>query len=440
MRPIGFGLAAALMFAALAPAAVMSAPKKAPEISAEARKVGMAEAPAAAQAAGVGCQVTDARLLGKTSDKKTKVTTNYYEIDCAQGVGFVIQSPSQGTPVAFSCIEANTPAEGSKEAAAPCLLPGNADPKADLAPLLTAAKSTCAPTQVRGIGRSKANTYIELACQDGSGQVLIASAALDVSKPTQVQNCLAFDESSSNIQCTLTDKAARLAVIDRYVSQAKNGCTVKDRRFVGATREGANYFEASCQDGKGFMYKVDATGALVQTLDCAKAMGVLGGCTLVDARQAATEQAGLYTRLAKAAGSNCDVERYAAFPAPVGKDVVELVCKNGVAGGVGVFEASGKGVVYDCGRALVAGYKCGLNAQASASDALTADLRKFNQKTCVVKDSRLAGKTPKGTLLLEVSCTDGYKGYMIEYTANPVNAVAATSCAFAAGCRLPGNT
>jgi len=308
MRPIGIGVAAALLLAALAPAAVMSAPKKAPAFSEESRKTGMAEAPAAAQAAGVTCQVSDARLVGKTVDKKTKITSNYYEIDCTQGVGFVIQSIPGETPTAFTCIEANTPPEGSDKASAPCLLPGNADPKADLTPLLAAAKSTCTPTQVRGIGHSKSNTYIELACQDGSGQVLIASAPLDVAKPAQLQNCLLFDESSSNIKCKLSDKAARMAVIDRYAAEAKNGCAVKDRRFVGAARDGSNYFESSCQDGKGFMYKTDATGRLAQTIDCAKALGILGGCTLTDARQATAEQAALYTKLAHNAGSTCDVD------------------------------------------------------------------------------------------------------------------------------------
>src|SRR5690349_16126729 len=60
MRPIGVGLAIALVLGVLAPATVMSASKKAAEIPAAARKQGMAEAPAIVQAAGLGCQVTDA--------------------------------------------------------------------------------------------------------------------------------------------------------------------------------------------------------------------------------------------------------------------------------------------------------------------------------------------------------------------------------------------
>jgi hypothetical protein len=400
----------------------------------------MAEAPALVQAGGMGCQVSDARFIGKNEDKKAKTTSSYYEVACGQGMGFIIQSISGQTPTAFSCIEANTPPEAGKPAALPCALPGNSDPKAALAPMLAKAGVQCVPDKARGIGQSKANTYLEVACQGGAGYVVVASAPLDPNKEVQAQNCLNFDEGQGNIKCTLTDKASRLAMVDRFATEAKNGCAVKDRRYVGASKDGSNFFEASCQDGKGYIYKVDGKGALAQTWDCAKAQGILGGCELTNAREAQSQQAGLYTRLAKAAGSNCDVDRYAVFPAQGTDDIVELVCKDGT-GGVGIFKAAGKSQVLDCGHALVAGYKCGLNKAGAGNDALTADLRKFDQKTCVVSNSRLAAKTQKGTILVEVACADGYKGYMLEYNTTPtVTAIGATGCAFTGGCKLPGNT
>ena len=58
----------------------------------------------------------------------------------------------------------------------------------------------------------------------------------------------------------------------------------------------------------------------------------------------------------------------------------------------------------------------------------------------MVSNARPAAKTAKGTIYVEVACTDGYKGYMIEYNPNPVTAIGATGCAFAGGCKLPGNT
>jgi hypothetical protein len=433
MRPIGIGLAAALLVAVLAPATVSSAPKKPPAVSEAARKQGMADAPAVAQAAGLSCQVTDARFMGKAK------TSSFYEVDCSEGPGFILEAKGAEPPAVFSCIDANTSPGPGKEPATPCILPGNADPKADLAPAIAKAGVQCTPKAVRGIGQSKTNSYMEVACQEGPGYILIASAPLDIKKTVEAQNCLNFDDGESTVKCILSDKASRLAVVDTYAAAAKNNCAVKDRRYIGMAKDGANYFEASCQDGKGYIYKIDAKGALAQTFGCAQALGVLGGCTLTDAREAATAQADLYSRLAKAAGSNCDVDKYAVFPSSPGLDVVELVCKDG-AGGVGVFKSAGKSVVYDCGHALIAGYRCGLNKMDTANSALTADLRKFDQKTCVVSNSRLAAKTTKGTVLLEVACADGYKGYMIEYNPENATAIGATGCAFASGCKLPGNT
>ena len=433
MRPIGVGLAIALVVGVLAPATVMSASKKSADIPAASRKQGMAEAPAIVQQAGLNCQVSDARFIGKGKD------ASFYEVDCAQGLGYVIQTNKGGPPTSFSCVEANTPPAPGKPPAAPCLLPGNADPKADLAPYLAKANVRCTPTQVRGIGQSKSNAYLEVACQEGPGYVLVTSAPADVNKEVQAQDCLSFDDAEGNIKCTLSDKQTRLAVVDRYVAEAKNNCQIKERRYIGATKDNASFFETSCTDGKGYIYKIGGNGALAQTWDCAKAMAILGGCTLTDAREAATAQASLYTKLAANAGMPCDVDRYALFPSKDGKEVVELVCKNG-SGGVGVFDASGKGVVYNCGYALVAGYKCGLNKAESGFAALTADLKKFDKAACVVSDARTVGKTAKGTIFVEVACADGLKGYMLEYKDNPVAPVGASSCTFTGGCQLKGNT
>ncbi|MEO8113184.1 MAG: hypothetical protein ABI655_02305 [Phenylobacterium sp.] len=435
------GLVAALFVAMLAPAAVMSAPKAPPPAISEAqRKQGMADAPALAQTVGLVCQVSDARFIGKQEDKKAKTSTSYYEIACGGGLGFIVQAPLGGTPTAFSCIEADTPQPDGKPSSLPCILPTNLDPKAALVPMLAKAGVQCVPVNTRGVGQSKTSTYLEVACQDGNGYIMIASAPLDPAKEIQAQNCLAFDDGGGNIKCTLSDKAARLAVVDRFAAAANTGCVVKDRRYVGASKEGANFFESACQDGKGYIYKIDAKGALAQTWDCAKAQGVLGGCELTNAREAETAQASLYSKLARNSGSNCDVDKYALFPMRGSDEVVELVCKDG-GGGVGFFPATGKGQVLDGAKALVDGYKCGLNKAGAGNDVFTADLRKFDQKTCVVSNARLAAKTTKGTILVEVACADGYKGYMIEYNTTPtVSAVGATGCAFAGGCKLPGNT
>lgn len=439
MRPKVLGLAAALLVAALAPMAVMSAPKGAPPVSEAQRKQGMAEAPALVQGAGLPCQVSDARFVGKAAGDKKKGTPDqsYYEVACAPGtMGYILQATAGAPTTVFSCIEADTSPDPSKPPSLPCVLPGNSDPKAVLGPLMAKAGAQCTPTAARGIGQTKTQTFMELACQEGAGYVVIASAPFDGAKGVQAQNCLNFDDAAGNIKCTLSDKASRLKLVDTLAAAAKNNCAVKDRRFVATAKDGSDYYEASCQDGKGYIFK--ATGAKFdQAWDCGHAQGYFGGCQLTDARQAETEQASLYTKLAKNSGSTCQVTKYALFPArPDNKEAVELVCADG-ASAIGLFPPSGKGEVLDCGHALVAGYKCSLGKVDYS--ALTEDLRKYNQKSCTVSNAIPAAKTQKGTILVEVACSDGLPGYMIEYSTDPVTALGATGCRFTGGCKLPGN-
>lgn len=440
MRSLGIGLAAVLAVVAFAPAAV-SQGKKAPEITEKQRTQGMAEAPALARAAGVACTVSDARFIGKVSDKKAKTATNYYEVDCDQGLGFIVQAAEGGQATVFSCIEANTPQPDGKPPSLPCMLPGNADPKSDLAPLIAAAKVQCTPEQVRGIGQSATATYMELACQGSTqGFILKASTPIDAAKPVEATDCMLYDEAESNIKCTLRTKDARLQVIDTYVAAAKNGCQVKDRKYVGMSQGGATYFEAACTDGKGYMYKVDK-GALTAATECAKSTMIMGGCTLTDAKEAITAQNDLYTRLAKGVNFDCAVSKYAPFPSPAGKDVVELSCGNRPDGGVGIFGATAaQSQIVDCARAPIAGYKCSFTKPDAAYNLVTADLKKHGKNDCAVSNTRMVGKTAKGTAYFEVACADGLKGYVIEYEVEKLNAIAVIGCAFAGSCKLPGNT
>jgi hypothetical protein len=441
MRPKVIGLAIALLVAAMAPAAaVISAPKEPPpKVSDAQRKQGMAEAPALMQAAGISCQVSDARFVGKVAGDKKKGApdTSYYEVACGQGVmGYILQAAVGAPPTTFTCVEANTPGEGGKAPSLPCILPANEAPQAALGPLLSKAGTQCTPTAARGIGHTSTQTFIEVACQEGSGYIAIASSPFDAAKPIQAQNCLNYDDQGGNIKCMLTEKAARLAIVDRLATGAKNNCAVKDRRFVGSSKDGNDFYEASCADGKGYIFKAGPNGSLAQAWDCAHAEAILGGCQLTDSRKATTEEAALYTRLAKNSGADCAVSKYALFPQRGQEEVVELVCGTGNSM-VGIFPPTGKGQVLDCGHALVAGYKCSLGKADYAS--LTADLQKYNAKSCVVSDARPAAKTTKGTILVEVACADGLPGYMIEYSPNPVAAVGATGCRFAGNCQLKGN-
>lgn len=138
MRFIGIGLAAALSLAFMAPAAVMSAPKKpaaapADGLDPKALAAGMAAVPALLTQSGVGCTLDQARLIGQ--DKKSG--QGYYEFSCSTGVGGVLVSNKEGTtPSYFNCLETNKPQADGKPSSLFCKLPGNADPKAQLAPFV----------------------------------------------------------------------------------------------------------------------------------------------------------------------------------------------------------------------------------------------------------------------------------------------------------------
>jgi len=436
--PKAIALILAFLAMVMLPAAAMAQGKKKaeplPPVTAAAREAGKKAAPAIIQKMNLSCQISDAREVGKNPATKTSL----YEVACGPGaMGYIVQVVGAEPPVAFSCLEANSPP-------VMCQLPGNANPQALLGPFLARAKVDCVPVSARGIGQAGGKVYLEAQCQGGSGYIVGASAPLDVSTtPLAVQDCFLYDDADAGqLKCTLVDQAARLATVDSLIKQGASSCVVKERRFAAETRDGTKYFEASCQDGKGYVFKVDTKGQLVDTIDCVKAASLLdGGCKLTDTRQAQTEQAALYTRLAKSAGSNCDVDRYALFPPHAGEEDVELVCKDG-SGAIGIFRAgAGPSQVLDCPRAQMFGFACSLSKAANFA-ALNADLKRIKpDTTCVVSDSRVLGKSSKGTVLLEVACADKLKGYVLEYqTAPTLSAVAATGCALAGGCKLPGNT
>jgi len=438
MRPIRLGLFAALIVALMAPVTAMAAAAPKPAVTTvkpEERKVGMADAPALVSAANLPCQVSDARLAGKAPpDKKSgSPGASVYEVACGPGsVGYLLQTNGTAAPTAYSCLIANFPPD-MKPPASPCILPANLDLKPALSTLSAKAKVPCQPDKFRGIGQTATNTVIEVGCPNGSGYLLMASAPLDMSKEATAMNCLAYDAANANIKCALSEPAARLALADKFAAMANPSCTVKDRRYIGLLTDGTEGYEFACADGKGFITKIDSKGAVAANLDCTKLTG--GGCTLTDTRAATAEQAGLYTKLAKASGSDCTVSKYAVFPAKGQEEVVELVCADGK-GAIGMFPPTGKGKVFDCGHALVAGYRCSLGAADYAG--LTADLRKLDKKECTVSSVGSPLKAPDGSIRLEVACSDGLPGYMITYTdaQTPKEAV---GCGFAGSCVLPTN-
>lgn len=440
------GLAMALIVTLGAPVMALAAPAAPPPVSKDQRAKGMAAAPALVAAAGSDCQVSDARLVGEATDPKTKVKTALYEVACTGNEGLLVEMVAgQPTASLFTCMEAAGAAAAGNKTANQCVLPGNADPKAGILPYLTKTGVACTADKIRPIGHSPTNAFFEVSCHEGApGYILELSSPPRLDKPAVAQPCIMFDPTS-NIHCELTDRAAQLAVVDSLIKASGKPCTLKDRGFLGVAPSGKSYYEAACQDGKGFVIEQNANGSYSRSIDCANADAIAGGCKLTDTRQAKTEQSGLYTQLAKKAGFDCTVSGYAPFSVDMpGKEVVELACSNRPDGGVALFPISGgTGQVFDCAHSELKSLRCSLTKPAAAYPRLTADLKGLGKATCTVSSARIVGVSADQRGYIEVGCADGLPGYMIEYAMATLTPKTTLVCAEAkgisGGCTLPGN-
>ena len=445
MRPFAIGLTAALAVAILVPAAVISAPKEEkgkPTIDAKAREAGMKEAPALIQASGAGCTVSDARFIGE--DKKAGA--KYYEVACNEGMGFAVIAKKDVAPQVYTCLESSQPGPDGKVGGLACILPGNQNSKAGLAPFVQKAGVTCDIENARAIGSGAKNSYFEIACKGGSGYVVQTAAPMNIAGDVAVNSCLLYEEGG-NVSCKLTTRQTQLQVVDALntaAAAAGTKCDVKDKRYILSTKTD-NYFEVACQDGKGYVYQqTAATSAFARAIPCAQAGFVGGGCTMTDAVAAQTEQAGFYTKLAGKAGFNCDVEKYGMLPTnDPKKEIVELKCKNSDVGAIAVFTAT-TGTVYDCLTAEINGYRCSFTKKDTQYARLTKDLVGFNKASCTVSDARIIGAN-ESEGFVEVACSDGLPGWVLGYPVGVAKPAAKEflSCAQAkgigGGCKLPTN-
>jgi hypothetical protein len=443
MRFIGIGIAAALTLAFMAPSAVLAAKKPAAAalpadgIDLKAREKGMADVPAVITAAGVTCTLAEARFVGEDAKKGQ----SYYEFSCSAGMGGVLLSNKDGTkPSYFTCLETNKPDATGKPSALACKLAGNAAPEQQLAQFIAKTPVACQIEKARAIGASTTNAYFEVGCVGGAGYILTTVAPPSTEGAIKMNTCLAYE--GGNISCNMTTSEAQLALADTLAASSGKNCVVKDKRYILSTVTGSTYFEVACQDGKGYVLERNAAGALARANDCANPPAG-AECNLTDAREAKTEQAGLYSRLAAKAGFPCTVGKYALFPSKAKEEVVELQCTNRPDGGVAVFDADGNGKVLNCVLSLLDGRKCSFSDAAAAYPAVTADLKAMGKTTCTVSEARPIGRTATGDGYLEVGCSDGLPGWVMIYAAGTSKPKEVLSCKQAAGvgggCKIANN-
>jgi hypothetical protein len=408
------------------------------DIPAEARTAGMKAAPALIAATHLTCTLADARMMGTSADK-----TNFYEVACKDGVGYVIIAKPNVPPTTYDCVMASEPLPDGKPNNMACKLPGNLNPGATLTPAMAALGRSCAVSKAHYIGSTNDLDIYEVACTGGGDYVLQKAKAAGGTSTAKL--CAVFG-AGSNIKCILTTPDQQAVDVDNLAAAAPKPCQVKDRRYVGSTPDQTDFFEVACAGNVGYMLQVDPRGKVQQTIDCIKAADLAGGCTLTDTRQAQTEQTAIYSDLAKKAGFDCAVSKYAEFPPRAdGAEVVELACSNRMDGGVGIFPPKGSPQVLDCLRAAVeGGYTCTFSDVNALDGKLSDQLKAKGKGSCTVSGARPYGQTSTGSDLIEVACADGGPGWVLEYTAGASTPANLINCAQAAtmgggGCQLPTN-
>jgi hypothetical protein len=99
--------------------------------------------------------------------------------------------------------------------------------------------------------------------------------------------------------------------------------------------------------------------------------------------------------------------------------------------------------ILDCVRSQLSGYRCSYSKQELAYPKLTSSLKSLGKSTCTVSNVNMIGRADTSEFL-EVACSDGLPGWVIEYTAGVEAPKSVLSCTQAkgigGGCKLPGNT
>jgi len=422
---IGIGLAAALAVAILSPSAAFAQgkPNKAADAAmGKMRQQGMAEAPAAVQAKGLTCTISDAIYLGESDEKSAdgkKFKSKIYEVACQEGLGYLVGSPS---PAPLDCLTLQTASEKdkatNKKSNVPvCRLPANADPKMGLSPILQKAGVSCAVTKGRWVGLSataKINQY-EVGCADGQAFMVVVPDVGSTAKQA-VESCL--KAASGGVTCEYFSKEAAIQGIKTLAAKSGRTCQISDARYVATKTSGGEFFEIGCTDGKsGYMVETDKNGAFSRAIECARAEPIAGGCTFTQLDNVGSnEEAGLYSKKAKEIGFACTVNKYRSLGLDgSGREVAELGCSDRADGAFALIPINPgqKGETYNCVRAEARNQTCRLSQKSAVYEKLHNQLENKG-KACQVASTRGVGQTATGEDVVEVACT-GSTGVIVTF-------------------------
>jgi len=226
-----------------------------------------------ATAAGVGCQVTGANLLGVTAEQHMT-----YEATCATGPGYILIASTP--PQAADCVllAGQAEIERSRNPAADvgtqCLMPQNTDVVRVVAAYASEAGIACPVDQGASIGKSNADNLVyEVGCTGTDGFWLERETA--GWKKTECSVIV-----TQNGTCRFSTAVEQAATLKgRLTGSEAEACDVTEGRYMGANANGS-FYEAKCGAGNGVIVRFDPAFAVQQVYPCETAQRIGGGCRL----------------------------------------------------------------------------------------------------------------------------------------------------------------
>ena len=231
-----------------------------------------------------GCQVSEAKLLGKTASD-----TTVYEVACGTAPGYIVETKTP--PEASSCIILAHSAEVARAAdptASPahCTLAANTDVQKFLRQYAKDAGVACTVDQAKLRGQSNDGAVVyEVGCSDGPGYWIKQQAATWTKTP-----CIQIVAERGTCEFTTTAENAAFVKTLLAGSEAAS-CNVTEARLMGQNANGV-FYEAKCDGADGVIARLNAENVVQQIYPCATAQQIGGGCKLTTAPAAAAAPAG----------------------------------------------------------------------------------------------------------------------------------------------------
>jgi len=358
----------------------------------------MAEAQAAATAAGLACQVVEANRLGSTA------AGTAFEVACGVGPGFLIVAGE--APQAYNCL--GLAVSATDETSARCTLPRNADAIVAVRGYVESANLSCTIDQAAWIGQlpSGEDRY-EVGCAGSEGYWI--DVAKSSTTPGDVIPCLEIGGSRT---CQFTTKDEQVAwIAAKYGASLPAGCTPTDLRVAGQNPQ-ARFYEVKCGDNSGyFLRTLVADGSFDRAIPCADALSIGGGCTLVDTSAAVAAAVNARSAALAAVYPDCQAGEAQLIGREQGatqREVVEFRCAGKPIGVVGFLGAANPAdnEALDCITATLRNLECRMTTAAQIKTALQAQMDAGNMP-CAIRSFMVHARTDdmRGDFT-EIKCED----------------------------------